>query len=417
MKVGSVMNKHVESVERKTPVKEVSRLIFGAGVNGVPVTKDKKVIGFITERDILSRLYPTMGEYVNDPVHSRNFEDMEERTDEIFSLAAEDIMSRNPITVTEDTPLLRAQSLMFIHKVGRLPVVDERGNLVGIISKGDIFRAVVASRMSFSLDEEYHDWLSKQYDVLTDWEKRLKNEIPDLVQLFHREKVKTVLDVGCGTGEHDIALAEKGFDVTGFDSSKFMHETAVEKLQGLSKNVTANLSFLCGNYEELLLSQKKEFDAAIFLGSAFPHLAPYHLQVLEAISRKLSKKKAIIVMQIINFEKVFAVKKRLLDFSISKTYSNRILEKAFLEYYDPPRKKGDNLTLTMSVFDFDGKNWKYRSMNSTPIANVNQEKIFRLLKKNGFSDISFYGGSFLSPLFHTPFRPRESDWLNVVAKR
>jgi len=69
------------------------------------------------------------------------------------------------------------------------------------------------------------------------------------------------------------------------------------------------------------------------------------------------------------------------------------------------------------VFEHDGKKWKFRSMNSAPIVNLHKEDIGILLKKNGFKSVSFYGGKFLGKLFQDPFDPKESDWLNVVAKR
>ncbi|PJA00602.1 MAG: hypothetical protein COX78_00325, partial [Candidatus Levybacteria bacterium CG_4_10_14_0_2_um_filter_35_8] len=64
MKVQDVMSSRVDLVFTDTPVREVSRLIFGKGVNGVPVCNGKKIVGFITERDILAKFYPSMQEYI-----------------------------------------------------------------------------------------------------------------------------------------------------------------------------------------------------------------------------------------------------------------------------------------------------------------------------------------------------------------
>lgn len=143
MKVQDAMSKKVTSVKTSTPVKEVSKLIFKQKINGVPVVNNKKVVGFITERDILQMFYPTFQEFFEDPVHTRDFEGMEKRVSEVFAMRAEKIMSKNVTTVTADTPLLKAQSLMLSHKVGRLPVVDEKGNLIGILAKGDVFNALI----------------------------------------------------------------------------------------------------------------------------------------------------------------------------------------------------------------------------------------------------------------------------------
>ena len=60
---------------------------------------------------------------------------MAEKAETILSLTIAKIMSKNPTTVKSDTPLLRAQSLMNVRNIGRLPVVDDRGRILGIVSK------------------------------------------------------------------------------------------------------------------------------------------------------------------------------------------------------------------------------------------------------------------------------------------
>lgn len=415
MKVADVMSRQVDYVTPNTSVKEVCQLIFGRGINGVPVREGKKIVGFITERDVLSKFYPSIQEYIEDPVNMADFEKMEEKASEIFHLPAKKIMSRHPVTVTPNTPLLRAQSMMFVHKVGRLPVVDEDENLIGILSKSDIFRSVVGDRLPFISDEEYHDWLSKHYDLVVTWEERLGFEVKDLNQLFKKEKVRNVLDIGSGTGEHDIALAQKGFHVVGIEGSSLMFKAAQEKLNNLPKGLTRNLGFVYGDYVDLLKNYK-DFQAAIFMGNMLTHLEDWE-KVFRAVSASLRSKGAVVVFQIINFEKVFKVKKRFLDSNFAKSKTGIVLEHAFLEFYNPSAKKGGPLTLTMVILDFDGKRWKPRSINSTAIVNVGVKEIGSLLKKHGFKKISIYGSVFWGPLFENKFDPLQSDWLNIVARR
>ncbi|MCL5439190.1 MAG: hypothetical protein M1268_04380 [Patescibacteria group bacterium] len=56
-------------------------------------------------------------------------------------------------------------------------------------------------------------------------------------------------------------------------------------------------------------------------------------------------------------------------------------------------------------------------MNSTIITYIGKKEITEILNKFGFLKVKFYGGQFYGPLFKEPFKPLESDWLNVVAKR
>jgi signal-transduction protein with cAMP-binding, CBS, and nucleotidyltransferase domain len=65
----------------------------------LPVCRNKKIVGFISETDILSKFHPTMQEFSEDPFISANFEKMEEKAQEILSLKAQDIMSKRPITI------------------------------------------------------------------------------------------------------------------------------------------------------------------------------------------------------------------------------------------------------------------------------------------------------------------------------
>lgn len=147
MKVKNAMSRKVDYTTPKARVKEVSKLIFEHHINGLPVLKGKRLVGFITERDILTQFYPSMKEYMEDTVNEANFEKMEKKISSIFEMTADKIMTRRLVTVTPETPLLKAQSLMFMHKVGRLPVVDGRRHLVGIIAKGDIFKYLVGKRI------------------------------------------------------------------------------------------------------------------------------------------------------------------------------------------------------------------------------------------------------------------------------
>ena len=235
MKVADAMSRHVDFVSESTKVEKLSILIFGRGINGVPVCRNKKVVGFITERDILAKFYPSIQEYMDDPFTSSDFEGMETKVEHIFEMTAGEIMSDKLLTVSEETPLLRAHSLMSIEKVGRLPVVDDKGNLVGIISKGDIFRALVGDKLLFSEGQDYTDWLSKTYYAAVDVEGRLKHEIPDLLKVFSENNVKRVLDVGCGTGDHAIDLAKRGFNAVGIDRSKAMISEANKRKKGMSE--------------------------------------------------------------------------------------------------------------------------------------------------------------------------------------
>ncbi len=416
MKVSDVMQKNVDFVYPDMPLLGVAKLIFGNKINGVPVCKDRKVIGFVAETDILAKFHPTMQEFTEDPFASSNFENMEEKAKEVLELTAKDIMSKKPITINEDDPLLRADSLMRLRDVGRLPVVDKKGNLVGIISMGDIFKSLVGEKLPFEEDEQFHDWLSQRYDIIIDQKERLSKEIPDLVKMFKDLNVKKVLDIGCGTGPHAIDLSQKGFEVLGMDRSSSMIDVAQGKIKSLSKEAQQRVKFMSKDYRDLDTLLGKKYDAAIFMGSALAHVENPH-QVLQEVSKVLNDK-AVIICQIVNYDKVINVNKRLYDVNIRKSSYPEEREQAFLRFYD--EKEEGLLTQNLSVFVRSPKRWRFKGLRSMRVYPLTKENTTAFLEKIKFSNIKYYGGEkgfFYDYLFRKPFSQSKSDVLTVVARR
>ncbi len=420
MKVKDVMSTHVEFVSKDTKVKDVASLIFGRGINGLPVCDGKKVIGFITEGDIISKLYPSMGEYMQDPVHEGDFESMEEKVSQVFEFRADKIMSHSVILVNPETPLLKAQSMMITKNIGRIGVVDEENNLIGMITKGDIFSALVGDRVAFTENEDYNDWLSKTYYAAVDIEDRMSHEIPDLVKLFSEHKVRNVIDIGCGTGDHVIELARKGLSVIGVDRSLDMIKEANKRKLKLSKAQMANLNFYFGETQPILSRLDVSFDAAIFMGNTISH-NPKNLEKLIEKSSGYLSSKGVMVLQITNFEKVIKTKERFLSFEFAKLKNGIEREYCFLEFYDMPNLQDKTILKTFAILRSGANRWKWIGVRNSTMAYTTKEIMEKILRKNGFSKISFYGGSFDGKrwdyLFRKPFKPLESDWLNIVATR
>jgi glycine/sarcosine N-methyltransferase len=421
MKVVDAMSKHVDYVSENTTVEKLSLLIFGRGINGVPVCRGKKVVGFITEKDILAKFYPTMEEYVDDPFHSSDFEGMEIKVKNIFEMRADQIMSKKLTSVTSDTPLLRAHSLMSIEEVGRLPVVDDNGNLVGIISKGDIFRALVGDKLLFSEDEDYNDWLSRTYYAAVDIEDRLKHEIPDLLKVFSEKTVKRILDVGCGTGDHVIDLAKRGFTAVGIDRSRIMIKEANKRKKDMPEEAKELGNFIEADLEKVISKFKKEpFDAVLFMGNTISHNPGKYRETIKNAS-SLLKNKGVMIFQVTNFEKVLETQRRLLSFNFAKLKEEPEKEYAFLEFYDEPDRRERTILKTFAILSSSGKRWKSSGVRNSLMAYVEKEDLKEALRKNGFTKIEIYGSSFDGKnwdyLFRKPFERLQSDWLTVVAER
>lgn len=149
MKVADVYQKTSGFTTPEATLIEAAKYIFGHGHKGIPVIKKQtgRLIGFITEQDILSQLFPKVQNLFEDYVHERDFEEMENNLKPILKKRVKDVMTRTIIAIHVEEPLLKAESIMKLKDISRLPVIDSKGKLLGIISKVDIFRALVSHKL------------------------------------------------------------------------------------------------------------------------------------------------------------------------------------------------------------------------------------------------------------------------------
>ncbi|MEU8820534.1 CBS domain-containing protein [Actinoplanes sp. NPDC048796] len=136
-KVDDVMTKAVVSVEPAASYREVVDLLIGHRFSAVPVVDEyQHVTGVISETDLLRKI-----EYAGDE-QPRLFEGRRRRGERAKAYAgtAADLMSSPPVVVLSKTPIAAAARLMDAENVKRLPVVDDLGRLIGIVSRGDLLK-------------------------------------------------------------------------------------------------------------------------------------------------------------------------------------------------------------------------------------------------------------------------------------
>lgn len=130
-KVLDWMSRTVLTVKADQTLPEAHALMKEYNVRRLPVLQADKLVGIVTLGD-LREASPSDATSLS--IFELNYL--------LARLRIEDIMTRNPLTVTPDTRLVEAAKMMLHHKVGGLPVM-ENGVLVGIITETDIFRAYV----------------------------------------------------------------------------------------------------------------------------------------------------------------------------------------------------------------------------------------------------------------------------------
>lgn len=151
MKIRDVMSRRVHVVSPTTPFRDIWKVIFKRHVNSIPVVDAKKqLVGIITREDLLKSLYPDYKDVIDDFSSASDFEGMEEKVRDLLTLSAKNFMSRRVIYTREDTPVMRALSRMIVRRVNQLPVLNARNNVVGMVTKGDVFYALFRKHLRSS---------------------------------------------------------------------------------------------------------------------------------------------------------------------------------------------------------------------------------------------------------------------------
>jgi CBS domain-containing protein len=133
-RVSDVMTTSVVTVDRITPYKEIARLLAEHRISGLPVVKmGRTVVGVVTEADLLAAQADTARHLR--PGARWSWRPQGRRHP---ALTAGELMTTPAVTIGPSATIPAAARLMNTHHLRRLPVVDEQGRLIGVISRRDL---------------------------------------------------------------------------------------------------------------------------------------------------------------------------------------------------------------------------------------------------------------------------------------
>jgi CBS domain-containing protein len=142
-----IMTTPVYTVRPSDRLRRVIALICTHRISGVPVIDGKgHLVGLISERDLLEAMYPRRRDLEQDRTRSEPA-----RASRFDRLLAKDIMVREVITAPPEADALRLASIMALRKIRRIPIVEGK-KLLGIVSQGDVYRAIFQSGPSIERD-------------------------------------------------------------------------------------------------------------------------------------------------------------------------------------------------------------------------------------------------------------------------
>jgi CBS domain-containing protein len=144
MRAHQIMTKPVITVSPDATIVEAANIMLQRHVSGLPVVKDDELVGIVSEGDFIRR--SEIGtqhkrgrwlRFILGPSQSAS-DFVHEHGRRVF-----EVMTKDPLTITEDTALAEIVNMMEKNNVKRLPVVRD-GTLVGIVSRANLLQAVAS---------------------------------------------------------------------------------------------------------------------------------------------------------------------------------------------------------------------------------------------------------------------------------
>jgi CBS domain-containing protein len=151
MQVKEIMSRSVRTVTPDTKVLEVASIMCLYRFAGLPVVEgEDRLVGLIAEKDVLHSLFPKLESLMEEGIANVDLDREMARYKDVLALHVSELMTRNPITVPPDMHILRAATVMVRHRFRRIPVA-ENGRLVGMLSLGDVHKAIFHATLAHKL--------------------------------------------------------------------------------------------------------------------------------------------------------------------------------------------------------------------------------------------------------------------------
>ena len=117
--VGAIMEKQVQSAEKDTKAEMIASYMM-EGFGSVPIVdENNKLVGIVSEFDLLAAL---------------------RKGKKLHDVAAGEILTANPVSVTQDTDVVTLMDVLQNNHLIRVPVLDNVGKLIGIVARRDLLR-------------------------------------------------------------------------------------------------------------------------------------------------------------------------------------------------------------------------------------------------------------------------------------
>lgn len=254
----------------------------------------------------------------------------------------------------------------------------------------------------------FYTKMAKLYDTLYSWMRNYDLEAKFLHKIFcqHNTKINSVLDIGCGTGNHALALQPYGHYIIGIDISRDMLSIARSKSQEVP-----NISLVQGDITKSPF-RKNSFDAAYALFSLVYNFYPFDVLLRCYLNvKKLLKPNGLFVLEVLNKENYIR------KYSKSRFYylGSHEWEKYHVQTYVYPSfgKSYNNSLLYMNLHHIlrNQKGDESRLWTKHMLFMYDIEQLKLTAMENSLEPVEVYGD-----FNFQPFDDKESESLIIVFK-
>jgi acetoin utilization protein AcuB len=169
MLVKNWMSKPAITVNADAVLADVTNLMQHHEIHRLPVMAGNRLVGIVTDRDFkrASAAQPTSSNSLNGPDHG-------------LGKKAKEIMTISPVTICDIQTIEDTAELLLVHKISGLPVINQAREVVGMITKSDLFRFILTTigmgkrGVQFAIElVDQPEYLSEVTDLMRDYGGRV----------------------------------------------------------------------------------------------------------------------------------------------------------------------------------------------------------------------------------------------------
>lgn len=155
IKIEDAMQKNVIAFKPNDQISDVAEILRKNKISGAPILDENmKVVGIVSEGDIMRLLevhspeinliLPSPLDLIELPLKMKHeYDEIAEGLKKAATVTVEEIMTKKVVTIKKDNNISEAAEIMDSKDIKRLPVVDNNGKIIGIVTRGDIIGAMV----------------------------------------------------------------------------------------------------------------------------------------------------------------------------------------------------------------------------------------------------------------------------------